>query len=124
MALLTESWKIDALALLIGAFTALCFFIKRKYSYWERKGIKTLPGYNYFVGHFKKTLTGKESIAEFSTRLYKNTNGPYIGIYGIIRPMLLVRDPGLLRLILIKDFNNFTDRGIHSMIHLRIIFLL
>ncbi|XP_055296745.1 uncharacterized protein LOC129565659 [Sitodiplosis mosellana] len=114
MAILTSSWTVDFLALLIGALTVLYLIIKRNYSYWERKGFKTLPGFNHIVGHFKKNLLGKESLADFSTRLYRSTNEAYIGIYGLMRPMLLVRDPELLRLIMIKDFTHFTDRGLHS----------
>lgn len=114
MAFLTDSWTVDILALFIGVLTVLYFVIKRKYSYWERKGFKTLPGYNHVVGHFKENFLGRESFADFSERLYRSTNEPFIGIYGLIRPMLLVRDPELIRLIMIKDFAHFTDRGLHS----------
>lgn len=114
MAILTNSWMVDTLALLIGALSIGFLFVKRKYSYWDNKGFKTLSGYNYLVGHFKESFLGKESFADFTTRLYKSTNEPFIGIYGLMRPMLFIRDPELLRLIFIKDFTHFTDRGIHT----------
>lgn len=114
MALLTSTWKVDFLLFLIGALTAFYFFLKRKYSYWDRLGFKTLPGYNHLFGHFKENFSGKLSIAELIDCLYKKTSEPFIGIYGVAKPMLMVRDPELLRLIMIKDFNSFTDRGVHS----------
>ena len=50
---------------------------------------------------------------DVATRLYKSSNEPFVGIYSILRPMLLVRDPELIQTILIKDFANFSDRDVH-----------
>lgn len=113
MVLLSDGWKLDVLALFIGAFTLIYYFAKRSYSYWERKGFKTLPDFSYLVGHFKSTFSQKASLGDWALELYNGTKEPFIGIYGIFRPMLLVRDAELIRSILIKDFTNFTDRGIH-----------
>ncbi|XP_031623284.1 probable cytochrome P450 6d5 [Contarinia nasturtii] len=113
MLLSSESWKIDVLVILIGILTLIYFFLKRTYSYWERRGIKTLSGYNYFFGHFTKTLTQREFLGDLATRLYNSTSEPFVGIYTILRPILLVRDPQLIRSILIKDFSHFTDRFAH-----------
>ena len=113
MALLADSWMVDASALVFVAASLLYFFIKRTYTYWERKGFKYLPNFNYFVGHFEPALKLKEFAGDFITNLYKRTNEPYVGIYSILRPILLVRDPELIRSILIKDFSYFTDRNVH-----------
>lgn len=110
MTLLTESWKLDILALLIGAITAFYLFIKRSYSYWDRKGFKTLPGFKYFTGHLTELFLQKESLALLTNRLYKLSNEPFVGIYSMFRPVLFVNDPDLARSILIKDFAHFTDR--------------
>lgn len=114
MALLTDSWKLDVFSLLIGVLTVLYFFVNKKYTYWQRKGISTAPGYNHIVGHFKDVFAGKESFADLAIKLYNGTTEPFVGIYGVLRPILLIRDPELIRSICIKDFNHFTDRGIHS----------
>lgn len=122
MSLLTCGWQINCLALLIGALTICYLFLKRIFSYWDRVGFKTLPGYQYLFGHFKDVLFGKQSQPELVEWLYNSTNEPYIGIYGVTRPMLLVRDPELLRLIMIKDFNHFTDRELYIFIYFIIIY--
>lgn len=113
MALLTDTWKLDLLALLIGVWTFLYFYAKHQYSYWERNGYKTLPNVSYIFGHFKNAFLQKEYFGELFARLYRSTNEPFIGAYSILRPMLLLRDPELIQRILIKDFSYFTDRGVH-----------
>lgn len=113
MALLSENWKLDGLAVLIGSLTLIYLLLRRTYSYWERKGFKTLSGYNYVFGHFKENLTQREFVGDLITRLYNSTSAPFVGIYSILRPILLVRNPELIRSILIKDFAHFTDRNVH-----------
>lgn len=111
MALLTDYWKYDAFAFLIGFLTLFYFFAKYTYSYWERKGFKSAPDASYILGHFKPTIFQKESLADFMLRIYNSTTEPFIGIYSVFRPILFIRDQELVRSILIKDFNHFTDRA-------------
>lgn len=114
MAILSDSWKIDVLALLVGVSTIFYIFAKRSYSYWDRRGFKTLPGFNYCFGHLFGVFSQKAQLGVFLKQLYDSTKEPFVGIYGIFRPILIVRDPELVRSVLIKDFSHFADRGIHS----------
>lgn len=104
------------LVLICMFFTVLlmfiCFYLKRKYSYWDRICIKTLPGYWYFLGHFKDNFSGTVSLADLIIKWYNNTKELFIGIYATLRPMLLIHDSEVLRLVLFKDFNHFTNRGV------------
>lgn len=113
MAWLTDQWMIDVLALLIGIITVVYYYAKFTYSYWQRNCFAYAPGSNHVFGHFKSTFTQQESLGMLVTRIYNSTNEPFIGMYSIFRPILLVRDSELVRNILIKDFNYFTDRGVH-----------
>ncbi|XP_055296697.1 uncharacterized protein LOC129565632 [Sitodiplosis mosellana] len=113
MALLTNSWTIDLLSLFIGVFTILYLYAKRQYSYWDRKGFKTLPEVSYIFGHFTNSFLQREYFGELFARLYKTTDESFIGVYSILRPMLLLRDTELIQSVLIKDFSHFTDRGVH-----------
>lgn len=113
MGMFSESWKLDVLTLL-SVTLALCYlFLKRTYSYWERKGIKTSPNVSYLFGHLKSSMLQKASAGDCVRHLYESTNEPFIGMYSILRPVLLVRDPELIQSIFIKDFSHFSDRGIH-----------
>ena len=108
---MTDSWKYDVIAIVVLLLTSLYLYFKWQYSYWERKGVKTLPGLNYLCGHFGPMYTQSESFAQLTERLYRTSNDPFSGLYGFLRRMLLVRDPQLIHTILIKDFSHFTDRG-------------
>lgn len=120
MASLTGNWKFDVLVVSIGIFTIFYWLLRRKYSYWHRRGFKTQPEYGYTFGHFKKMLIDKMTFADFLNHLYTSTSEPFIGIYGILRPILLVREPELIQSILIRDFSHFTDRECQCFSHISI----
>lgn len=110
---LFDSFRMNTFVLIIGVCTLIFLLLKWTYSYWDRKGFKTLPDFYYFTGHFKLDF-GRKSLAEMMMRLYNSTE-PFIGIYFLFSPKLLIRDPALIRSILIKDFStHFTDRGVSS----------
>lgn len=113
MALISGNWKIDLLTVFIGSLAVFYFYCKRVYSYWERKGIKVIPGKHFLFGHFQKTVAQKEFVGNTVRRLYESSSEPFVGIYSVLTPILLVRDTELIRSILVKDFAHFTDRGVH-----------
>lgn len=117
MALLTDSWKVDLLTFFIVVLAIAYYFVKRRYTYWDRKGFKSLPNVSYLFGNFSRAFLQKETFAETVERAYQQTDEPFIGIYSIFRPILLLRDPELIRQILIKDFSYFTDRGKSQSMH-------
>lgn len=77
----------------IIALTLFYLYLRRNYSYWERKGFKTLPGSVYMMGHLKATFLGKDSVGSVVKNVYNKTYDPFIGIYAMFRPVLLLRDP-------------------------------
>lgn len=89
---------------------ALYFYIKHLYSYWDRCGVKYLkPSFPF--GNYGKCFRQKVSIGLQLDELYHSTNEPFLGIFGAFRPILMVCDPKLIRQILIKDFQYFSNRG-------------
>lgn len=105
---------INALCLFVGLVTAFFAFAKYSYSYWERKGFKSASGTNYLLGHFTDNFLRRKSLIELVAGLYQNSKDAYTGIYGIFKPILLVHDPEIVRDVLIRDFQHFTDRGVYS----------
>lgn len=95
---------------LLAAILAIVYlYVKYLYSYWERRGIPYLkPSFPF--GNFGKTFIQKLPLSEQFAELYRSTTEPFIGIFMLQSPMLLIRDPNLIRSILITDFQYFTDR--------------
>lgn len=83
------------------------------FRHWQRRRIPYLPA-SFPFGNFGPTLRQTRSIGEVVQDAYRASVQPIVGIYGITRPMLIVRDPALVRQIFVKDFAHFTDRGVYA----------
>lgn len=110
MGLISDCWTIDLLLLFMSAFTIFNWFVKQRYTYWERNGFKSYPNPKFLLGHFGPAIKQKMYFGEVIASVYKNTSDPFVGIYGFLWPFLLACDPQAVRNILIKDFPHFTDR--------------
>lgn len=110
MALIFNSVSSDVVALMIVFLSVVYGYVKYVYTYWERRGVKQLPP-TFPLGNFSNSFLQKISIGELVEKMYYQTKDPFVGIYGAIRPTLLVRDAALINRILIKDFQHFADRG-------------
>lgn len=113
MALLTFSWMTDLLALVLGLVTVFYIYFTRNFNYWEKLGIsheKPVP----FFGSFKEVALFRTSIGEYMRDVYNKTTGPYLGIFAFDQPYLVLKDPDVIKAILVKDFNSFSDRAIVS----------
>lgn len=113
MSFSTGSFKCDAVIFLIAAITIFYLYLKRIYSYWDLKGFKTHPGTIFILGHLKMSFMGKEQFGNLTRKIYNKTTEPFIGFYALTRPVLLLRDPELIRTIFIKDFSHFPERGLY-----------
>lgn len=108
-----EHWQKYLGCAIIASTAIFVAFVRYAYSYWERKGFKSIPNGSYLFGHWKPVILQKTSMADLLVKLYKSTSEPFIGLYGIFKPILLVRDPELVQNIMVKDFSHFTDRGVY-----------
>lgn len=97
----------------IASIAVFFSFARYSYSYWERKGFKAFPNASFLFGHLKSVILQRTSMPDLIVKLYNSTSEPFIGMYGIFQPILLVRDPELVKNILVKDFSHFTDRGVY-----------
>jgi cytochrome P450 family 28 len=76
--------------------------------YWKKKGVFS-PNPRALLGNLPGQLTGKKHIIYDMDDLYKKyeKQHPYIGIFQLRQPRLLVFDPEVIKLILINNFKNF-----------------
>jgi cytochrome P450 family 6 len=102
--------------LILTFFSAVCiglyFYFTRNFSFWKKLGVpyaKPLP----FVGNLKECVSLKVTIGEHLKNLYdEHGDKPYVGIFSFDQPSLLVRDPELVKYILVKDSKVFADRTV------------
>lgn len=95
-------------AVLLGAFSVLRFI----FNYWTRLGFPSIAN-NIPLGCLGPVIRQHQGMGALVRDLHLTAKDPVVGLYFLGRPALLVRDPELLKRVLITDFEHFTDRGLH-----------
>ncbi|KAL4709631.1 hypothetical protein ACJJTC_007362 [Scirpophaga incertulas] len=99
------------ITLVLLGLTAFYYYNKHIYSYWRKRGVKhdkPVP----FLGNNGKNFLLQLSRSEIIEKTYWNhPNEKVVGFYNSSRPELLIRDPDLIKNVLMKDFAHFTGRG-------------
>ncbi|XP_043282965.1 cytochrome P450 6k1-like [Venturia canescens] len=106
-----SSWSSFLLTCLIGLLGIFYLRAKWKLSYWQRRGIPSLPT-NLIFGNFKDSFLLKIAPGFLLGRLYSEAkeDDAFIGVYILHQPFLLLRSPDLIKKILVKDFAAFPNR--------------
>jgi cytochrome P450 family 6 len=88
------------------------FYFTRNFKFWHKLGIpyvKPTP----FVGNLKDSVLLKTTVGEQLQRIYhEHSDKLYVGIFTFDKPSLLIRDPEIVKNILVKDFQTFMDHMI------------
>lgn len=92
--------------------TAIYLYIKYTYSYWRRHSFPYIEPSIPF-GNLGLVAARKASFGINLYELHKQTTEPFIGIYMLFRPAILIRDAKLIKNVLANDFAYFHDRGVY-----------
>lgn len=87
----------------------LYYYFTKHFNYWKFRKVPYLQPLPFF-GNFKELFFLKKNIGEIVLKIYEKATGPYVGIFVLNDPCLVICDPELVKAILVKDFHNFTDR--------------
>lgn len=110
MAILTPYWGLDGIIIFLSFWILAYLYMTRKFKYWQKRGIMELTP-TPFIGNFWDCFFLKTPPANFVRDLYAQAKGlPYMGFYVFDKPFILIRDPELVKHVLVKDFNYFSDR--------------
>ena len=110
MLFLGYSLFLNVLGVFAFLFIFIYFYIQHKLSYWKRKGISSPPTH-WLFGNFKDAILGRISVGTLLGKLHKEAGDePFVGIYIMLKPFLLIRDPELIKQVLVKDFQIFQNR--------------
>ncbi|KAH8263081.1 hypothetical protein KR044_004094, partial [Drosophila immigrans] len=99
-----------ALIVLCFVLTFMLSYLRRCYTYWERRGVPQIRP-NFIYGHFSKL--NAMHLNDLIQETYDAFKGKYkvAGTYIFTRPIAVVTDLDLIKAILIKDFNKFENRS-------------
>ncbi|XP_014244280.1 probable cytochrome P450 6a13 [Cimex lectularius] len=102
--------------LLISAFLIpllLYIYLIWTYDYWKKKKVP-FPEPIAVFGNIKDIVLLKKFPGACHREIYwEYPNEKFVGIYQLRNPSLLIRDPELIKRILVKDFDHFMNRGFH-----------
>jgi len=98
------------LLLLVSSCSLLLYYYwTRLYTYWLRRNVPC-PKFSFF-GNSRNASMLKITVAESLQMMYKQYEGyPFVGIYELTTPVLLLRDPKLIKCIFVKDFACFQSK--------------
>lgn len=105
-----------------GIFEAICgltvitillyYYLTLTFDYWKIHGVKG-PRPVPLFGNMKDVLLHKTNMTEYFVNTYNSYKDErYVGLFFRSRPILLLRDPQLIKNILMKDFSSFPQRDV------------
>lgn len=97
-----------SLALALGVFY---IYVKSVYRYFEQRGIPyDKPIFPF--GSFTNAVNRNTSLSSLYAEIYrKNAQHKIVGLFSFWKKQILIRDPEIIKNIMIKDFDIFQDRG-------------
>ncbi|PNF29065.1 Cytochrome P450 6k1 [Cryptotermes secundus] len=105
-------WEI--VLLLVSVLVTIYLYYVSKFSYWKSRGVVTPKPVPVF-GNFLMGMLQKQSPGQIVQRVYNAGPGePYVGFYIFGRPAIVIRDPSIIKHVLVKDFNIFADRHVST----------
>jgi cytochrome P450 family 6 len=105
--------------LLVSIIILLILSTHRHVNYFKKHNVpysRSIP----FLGAFTDVLIGKTSFYDITASLYndpKLKDQPFFGIFVFHKPALFIKDPELIKNILIKDFSSFVNHHLASDVH-------
>ncbi|XP_014276563.1 cytochrome P450 6k1 [Halyomorpha halys] len=99
------------LEIIIIIFSTLIIYNWWAHGYWKRRNVFSIPT-EFLFGNIRKIITGHALVPQMFDDMYKKyKEHKMIGFYTFYDPMLFVRDPEIVKKILVSEFNSFSDNG-------------
>lgn len=107
-----DTYLFQLSVLLAIALPAIYVYFRAAFSYWQKRGVPTLKPTPPF-GDLSDAIFRGKSAQQAINAFYKKFDGhKFGGIYNFAIPSLLLRDPEIIKDVLVKDFDKFHSRGI------------
>lgn len=90
----------------------LYYYNTSKFDFWKKRGIPG-PKPVIFFGTIKDVILQKKLLLEYYKEIYDTyKDAPLIGFFIKTMPILMIKDPALIKDVLITDSTIFTGRGV------------
>lgn len=110
MSLVASSWLINLFLLLLSGILVLYAYFTRNFNYWKDRNVPFVKPHAFF-GNFKEVFLFKHIAGQHIKNMYdKMKDHRYFGIFVLDKPVLVLRDPELVKTVLVQDFNHFVNR--------------
>lgn len=100
------------LSILLGLLV-LClliyYYFTKNFNYWKKRKVpyvQPIP----FCGSLKNLFLFKSNLGNILRDAYNSSDAPFVGTFLLNEPCLVLRDPEILKTVLVKDFQYFYDR--------------
>lgn len=100
------------LTLFIASVGYLYFWALKRKNYWKDRNVPHIES-PLLLGNVYKTFFMKEVITKAFDKIYYHPNAqgqPFVGINVFHKPSVFIRNPQLIKQIMVKDFNYFSQR--------------
>ncbi|KAL0841593.1 hypothetical protein ABMA28_015252 [Loxostege sticticalis] len=100
----------EILVFIVTALVGYYLYVYKKiHNFFKERDVKFLPGVPFFGNAFNSTVLRKHMIEDLDA-VYKAFPGErYVGYIEGITPIILIRDPDLIKMITVKDFEHFIN---------------
>ncbi|KAG7206856.1 hypothetical protein KM043_000757 [Ampulex compressa] len=97
-------------SLLLFLVALICIYLRNCYSYWSKRGVPCAKGLIPPLGHMLPVVTMRTNLGNLCKEMYKNhKNVSMVGFYNMKTPVLLLREPNLVKTVLQTQFTNFHE---------------
>ncbi|XP_075973602.1 uncharacterized protein LOC142974917 [Anticarsia gemmatalis] len=101
------------LEIIIFILTTIVFYYlytyKKLHYHFKNRGIKYLPGVPLFGNILRVSFLKKHFLDELEDVYNAFPDEKYVGFFEMTTPIILIRDPEIIKSIVVKDFDHFTD---------------
>ncbi|CAD1477813.1 unnamed protein product [Heterotrigona itama] len=103
---------LEILCAVTALLLAFCYYSTSAFGFWKNRGIPG-PKPVFFFGNSMDILFSRLSTAEYLHKVYQQfKNEPMFGVYMRRSAILVLKDPELIKDVMVRDFSNFSDRGL------------
>ncbi|XP_059044996.1 cytochrome P450 6B6-like [Achroia grisella] len=100
------------LAIILVLLVLLYLYNVRNFDYWKKKGVVYAKPIIFFGCAAKMYLLLESAVTSLTNFYFEHPNEKFIGSFRSTAPSLVLRDPEMVKQVIISDFVYFHERGI------------